>query len=393
MLRWPGMSISLRLLLGVLTVGACGFGFACSMSSETSAFGGRNDPSAGDRNPAPGASSGSSGFGGEASSDLGPTDNAVILVHAAKVQPFRLCFGNQRVDVPPQPDSQAMPQANVVGVEVGNAVRIKPLAPGAPGHVYLFEEPLIRSLYFNPDPGDGAPDCAKLIATPGTAQYATDLGEINDDLSKGVHLLVVKGCPKDAIIKHSLAECGAGWTPTTGNLSVEKITVSGAYRKDPKQLPTQVINLAPALESAREGRPLSISFGKLAAPGKLGTVVAENPTLFKTSNPVNVDFDPDNLASFEESGFRVQVAAGNGKPAISVDDTLAQIQKASSPRDIPSAYYSVASNYVLLLLGDPNAKLEDGGPDTDPRNQLHFLAVPVVENTDGGAPDAAPDAP
>jgi len=386
------MATSLQLVVGVLTIGACSTAFACSISSETSAFG-RNDPSAGSEKPAPGASSGTSGFGGDAApSDLGPTDNAVILVHAAKLQPFRLCFGDQR-DLLPQPDSQAMPQANVVGVEVGTAVRVKPLAPGSPGKVFLFEEPLIRSLYFTPDPARGAPTCKGLIETNSTAALAIDLGAINEDLSKGVHLLVVKGCPKDAIIKHSVAECGASWTPEKGNLAVEKITVSGAYRNDPKKLPTQVINLSPALENARAGRPLTVSFGKLATPGKLSTTVSENPGLFQTSAPVSVDFDPDNLTTFEDSGFRIQVGAGGGKQAIEVDDTLAQIQKASSPRDIPSSYYSVASNYVLLLLGDPNAKLEDGGPDNDPRNLLHFLAVPVVENIDGGAPDASPDAP
>lgn len=391
MLLWRGMSTSLRMVLGALTVGACSFAFACSMSSETASFDGRNDGTA---NPSPGeGSSGSLGASDAgAPSDLVPTDNAVILVHAARVQPFRLCFGDQR-DLQPQPDTQAMPQANVVGVEVGNAVRIKSLAPGAPGKVYLFEEPLIRSLYFNPDPGSGAPSCKKLIEAPTTAALAIDLGEVKDDLSKGVHLLVVKGCPRDAIIKYSAAECGAGWTPEKGNLAVEKITLTGAYRNDPKKLPTQVVNLSAALETAREGRQLTISFGKLATVGKLGTTVSENPGLFKTSSPVSVDFDPDNLATFDDSGFRVQVAAGNGKPAIEVDDSLAQIQKASAPRDIPSSYYSVASNYVLLMLGDPNAKLEDGGPDTNPRNLLHFLAVPVVENTDGGAPDASPDAP
>ena len=75
-------------------------------------------------------------------------------------------------------------------------------------------------------------------------------------------------------------------------------------------------------------------------------------------------------------------------PSSALDESLADIQKSSSPRDIPPSYYATASNYALLVLGDPNAKLADGGPDTDDRRALHVLAVPVVEpKSDGGADD------
>ena len=66
----------------------------------------------------------------------------------------------------------------------------------------------------------------------------------------------------------------------------------------------------------------------------------------------------------------------------------------SGSRDVPPSYYGAASNYALLLLGDPDAKLQDGGPDKDDRRNLHFLAVPVIapkgdagtdEPADGGA--------
>ena len=61
------------------------------------------------------------------------------------------------------------------------------------------------------------------------------------------------------------------------------------------------------------------------------------------------------------------------------------------------SYYRSASNYALLLLGDPThkPKLAGGGdnPAYNPRRALHILAVPVLDPTkqDAGAPDAATD--
>lgn len=387
---------TLRAGLGILVVATAGSVWACSLSaSSLDAAGGANaDPNRGTSSS--GGSSGESATPAGAA-DLAPTDNGVIMVHAASMQPFRMCFENQ-LGLYPQPDKQAMPQANVVGVEVGHAVRISPLN-GPPGHVYLYEEPLIRGLYFGSSDGKG-PTCSDLHTSNTLSALEIDLGEVKTDLSKGVHLLVVKGCPKDtASVKHSVAECGADWTAATGNLSVAEITLPGANRKDLNKLPTQVVNLSPAVETARGGKTLSVTFGALATPGKL-TPVVDNPALFKDpqpTTPVSLDFASDDLSTYATNGFRVTVPSSSGGSQVDVDYSLAEIQKASSPLEVPSSYYTVASNYVLLLLGDPNAKLPDGGPDSDERRALHFLAVPVIEpkaaNDAGPGTDAAADGP
>jgi hypothetical protein len=80
--------------------------------------------------------------------------------------------------------------------------------------------------------------------------------------------------------------------------------------------------------------------------------------------------------------------ADGGTATKQLDESLARIQKLSSPRDLPPTYYAAASNYALLLLGDPSATVLDGGPSDD-RRGLHFLAVPVIDpkddaGTDGG---------
>ncbi|MEA2747576.1 MAG: hypothetical protein QOI41_1719 [Myxococcales bacterium] len=352
-------------------------------------------PTGTERNP----SADAGGFGATApapsagADGLVPVDNAVILVHAAKAQSFRLCF-EKETDRLPQPDSDVMPEANVVGVEVGAAVRLGPLR-GAPGQVILFEEPLIRPFYPQFGGAGSGPSCKNLLENMNLKQLGQTIGTITTDLSKGVHLVVVRGCTSDSLIsKHSVAECGSDWTAMNGNLGVTEITLSGAQRPSAGILPAQVVNLSQPLEGSRGARNVLVSFGDLSTPGASTAAVASSPQVFGAAEPFQpqpLAYDSADMAVYESHGFRVslEAAAGAGGDAGAttlLDESLARIQKLSSPRDVPSTYYAAASNYALLLLGDPNAKLGDGGPDLDDRRNLHFLAVPVIEpKTDGGA--------
>jgi hypothetical protein len=378
-----------------------GFAFACSDMSATSGFpGDRNNPGAtsdagaGDPTPNEGA----------APSTGAPVDNAVILVHAAKSQSFRLCFKNE-LERRPQPDSQVMPEANVVGVEVGSTVRLGPLA-GAPGEVFLFDEPSIRAVYPQFGGAGAGPTCGNLLsASNPLSKIAVSLGTIEKNLHTGVHLLVVRGCPGNGPLRsYSAAECGNDWTALKGNLGVSEIELSGAERPKSGTLPAQVVNLSQSLEGARAGRDVVIRFGDLT-PGNAKLVdVTSNPLLFGAATPTQpaqLQYPTDDPAIFATSGFRIVLRSTTGGSETQVlDQTLERVQELSAPREVPPDYYAAASNYALLLLGDPDAKLGDGGPDTDDRRTLHFLAVPVIETksdagTDGGDVDggAAPSTP
>jgi len=388
----------MQMTVGLLLAASGMFG-ALSACGEAGLSGFGTDGTSGG-STAPGADAGGAAVASpapSAGSDTGlvPVDNAVILVHAAKSQAFRLCFENE-TDRRPQPDSDVMPEANVVGVEVGAAVRLGPLR-GVPGMVYLFEEPLIRAFYPAFGGAGEGPSCQSLLNSDSLKVLAQPLGTIDTDLSHGVHLVVVRGCPSDSpLVKHSVAECGASWTSAAGNLSVIEITLSGAKRPSPGILPAQVVDLSQALEGARGARPVIVSFGDLLTPGSALTDVATNPTVFGAASPfqpAQLGYDSNDTAIYESVGFRVEVGADNGSAGDAgattfLDESLARIQKLSSPRDVPPTYYAAASNYALLLLGDPNAKLADGGADTDDRRKLHFLAVPVIEpKSDAGADD------
>ena len=68
------------------------------------------------------------------------------------------------------------------------------------------------------------------------------------------------------------------------------------------------------------------------------------------------------------------------------------MQELSFSPTVPTTYYRSASNYALLLVGDPRIAptYDDGGanPGYDRRRAVHLLAVPVKDDDveDAGTP-------
>ncbi len=298
--------------------------------------------------------------------------NAVILVHAAGAPAFRLCFENSP-DLRPLPDRDIMPEANVVGVEVGSAVRVPPLA-ASPGRVFLFFEAALRNL--------STLSCRTLIEQGNPPSI--DLGTLGTNLSSGVHLVVVHGCKSNVLFPYTKEQCGDDYEPDGGeNLGVTAITLP-SFPRAGGGLPAQLVHLSRAIESAKGADTLAVTFGDLSADG--GTELVTNPTLLggpEPSEPVALSFATSEEGIYATSGFRVEVRGASTTNLLS--QSLARVQYLSSPTEIPSRYYQTASNYVLLLLGDPNAPdVGDAGPDE--RRAVHLLAVPVLnpQRTDGG---------
>lgn len=337
-----------------------------------------------------GNGSGDAGFGGSdttaPSAGLGPTDNAVILVHAAGLGAYRVCF-DSALSGYPLPDRQTMPEANVVGVDVGTAVRLAPI-PGLTKRAYVFEESAIRK--FTTPGGVDDYTCTELVnlASDNIPKPVAKL-DMNASLGTGVHLVVLSGCgPNPPAFDRTTAQCGPDFDGTKGNLKIQDVLLTGSVRSSDGALPTQVFHAAQALEFGRGTSEIAVTFGDLGGAGN-DTPVVKNPQLLgppAPQSPVSLAFDPTDTAVYAKRGFTVTLG---GKKLFS--QSLADVARLSSPSDLPTTYYAVASNYVLLLLGDPNAASKgDAGPDQ--LEALHFLVVPVVEpKADAGtAPDGGP---
>jgi hypothetical protein len=380
-------------LCGAALAGFAGV-VACGDDSAGAFYGNPNDND-------PSSKGDGGGFGG-AGEGVGQT-SGVVLAHAAAFPAFRLCFKNLP-ELHPQPDSTVMPEANVVGVEIGSVVRIDPLK--VPGTVYVVSERAIRAT-----PGDNAPTCEKLICTGSSTclepsiQYL-EAGEINEPLGQDrVHVLAITGCGSESFLAPlglTKNDCDATWDSAKGALRARVIPLLPTAAANEKSLPVQLVHMSTPLEARRKTDVLDVSFGPIVDAGAdaiAEQTVATAPTIFSPSAATTLQVDQANERFYGQYGFRVSLRSGGGDagsdgglpagPASLVfDQTLADVQELSAPDSVPTSYYRVASNYALLLLGDPrySRTFDDGGanPKYDPRRGLHFLAIPVKEPTDGG---------
>jgi hypothetical protein len=396
MLSLPCMTYAKTGLLGVAGAVLLAAGAACSSMGSLD----------GAATHAPGENPGTSSGGAPSSEgrgDLGdapgaPTASGVVIVHAAAFPAFRLCFENMP-ELRPQPDSKIMPEANVVGVEVGSVVRIDPMK--APGTIYVMNERDVRLNDFT---------CGELLEDPSKKLILDSnyhvANVIDEPLGQGqVHVLAITGCGAKAslnYLKTTEADCDKGaskkWDATSGNLEARVIPLAPSrVGASMSTLPVQLIHLAPKLDAMVGTGALEVTFGDLREQGALPQQVATELPLLGTGSPVMLDVDQSDLSVYGTHGFRIAVR-DQGVTKFEIDQSLAAIQDLSSPRDTPDSYYRTPSNYALLLLGDPTAPAAlDGGAPVASRRQVQLLAIPVLDPSqvpqegdagdgDGGAP-------
>lgn len=320
-------------IFGLLVSVAIAAASACG--SEESGFG----PAGPDAASPDGASAGDAAA-------LPVSANAWVLVHAAAFPPFRLCFADRARDQP-LPSAQLMPDSNVVGVDVGSAVRLDPLR-GPLGKVYVLPEPSIRAAY--PTGGGAGPTCEQLLSSSLGAE-AVEVADLTQELSSGVHLLVLGGCRPAALDPAgSVARCGPSWTPEAGNLRLDVVPLT-PFPRVASALPVQAVQLSPALASRAAGRAIALGFGELDAGAPDPLVEGDLPLgVPAPEQPVLVPFDAADGGAYASHGVFVMLGAGTGdagSPDASADGgarevllarSLAEIQRLSAPADTPLAW-------------------------------------------------------
>lgn len=376
----------------VLWAASAGFALVSAVacgSMDLSSFddSGKSDYGDAGTSPAPGDSA--------AAPNGRPQATGIVLVHAATFPSFRLCFQNFP-DRLPQPDSRVMPEANVVGVEIGTVVRLDPME--APGTVYVIWEPRVRT-----DPAmDNPPPCSDLIKEIGKKSTNRTLlagdyhiaTSVDEPLGKDhVSVLAITGCGNATTIApldSDGSKCGEDWVAATGNLKALSFDLGVLTRKSTKELPVQLFQMSPELAALD---PLTVTFGPLAADGGVdGGKQATVPVgdLYEGAEDTSLAFDQESGSQiYNDVGFRI-----DGKGGFSAAQSLAEVQELSAPRELPTDYYKAASSYALLLLGDPAHKPtldnDTPNPNYNPRRAVHILAVPVIDqdSLDAGTPEA-----
>lgn len=360
---------------------------ACASESAESSY-----------SPGPGPSA-DAGVGGEGGTfpDSGSADaggaidaNAIVLVHAASFPAFRICFMGASDD-PPLPSAEVMPESNVVGVDVGTALLLPPRSERL-GQAFVYLESYLRPFYTASGTG---PTCASLLNGNGTKSAAIPVGSVTENLARGVHALVLGGC-RDATKDPTAGAdaCGDDWDPATGNLRLRTLTLQ-AYARLGARLPVQLVQLSPSLDRSAAGRALGVAFGSLdGGAAAMPSPFVEGAVPFGEAvprPPAQLDYASTDVSSYATTGVFVTLGGpvdDAGLPLDAGDDasardvllvqSLADIQRRSSPRSLPSDWFAADASYVVLSVGDLDPRLPGGARDDDPRRALHLLAVPLA---------------
>jgi hypothetical protein len=388
-----------RALIGAALTTLTGVAVACSAGSFNSgavpfADGGSPALSDGGSYPASDGGGGSDSGVPGTSEDASPGDSGAVFapipllaVHAsANLYDFRLCFGvlaggvSSILPVPAYPDdpSHPVPETNYPGVPVGGAAMLPALAlAGTQVTPYVVRAQLLDKLgYLSTNVAE--PTCDQLICTGGsnclTAQLDYfPLAPVTVSPSGGAPLvLAIEGCGPSGVGAASIAQCGPGYTTSSGNLSA------------------QVAQVAPPSALADGGgswtiqpADLSPSFAAFASDdGGSPTLTYVDPTT-DASVALSVAAGSINVASSAVPLSDAGVTSAYFTVGSSLTQSLVSIQYFQAPSSDPYTYFTAPVTYFTAILGDATdaaapASLLDGAanPAFDGHG-LHVIAYPT----------------
>ncbi len=417
------MMVGKKVIVAVVGLGAAALAVACS-SMDAASLGGFTDTTPkGDAQPD--QTSNPSGSGGAVNDS---SVSGIIAIHASRNLPaFRLCFPDQ-ANILPLPDDKLMPNANVVGVDIGAAVHIGSFATTGKGSgasvgidggpydagstapvdggdgggdggdgggdagvkmtdasapsgdvVHVIEEKLARQFYPQGTDASAWPNCGPLVQVLRqngyeghglyTVQSVDTVGATTlTNGAGGVNLIVIEGCSPDPTL--DTTACGDTFTPALGNLRYRIVPSLNTYKPSsvmPGKFPVQTMLLSPRVKaSVGAMQTVTFTFGRLA--DNTGAALPLSSTSPVPVMPKELDFMAADAGDYDSFGFALHYAGDAG-----LSQSLATIQSQSSPRDLPQSFYLLPSNFVILIVGDPTAPPSAAGPGAS----LHFLAVPV----------------
>lgn len=344
----------------VLVLGAAFAGsVACGSNEATSAYGDAADAGTGN------GSSGDFGKEGGARDASPPTVDGdpvdgVVLVHASyNLPPARVCF-DDRPELRPLPDDKLMPRSNLVGLDVGTAVRLPSLrgtTPPTSRTMTIYAESVLRAAgptitCYDLDPKKNLAlvENKNFWRIPITASPFTD---------KGITVIALEGCVGDGSAQLGPTRCGVTFesaaksnlrattyhftAPQTGGVHARALIVSDALRSS-ASTPT-------------------LAYGELGNKATRTPFTWQKTSSFSTELALDV---PDRADAFEAYGF-----VGTSKNG-DLEQSLAATQELSDPSELPRVLFGGPSNLAVLLLGDPSIDSK-----TDPARGFHAVTVPI----------------
>jgi hypothetical protein len=174
----------------------------------------------------------------------------------------------------------------------------------------------------------------------------------------------------------SVSRCGSDWSPATGNLRMDFVSVPGASLPAPDGgvLAVQAAQLSPALALLAGDAGAVVSFGAQGAADASVVTTLSAPNQILPSAPLQVATRIP-LASFGQLGFAVDVG-GDGGAHLWM--SLAQSLDLVDPTQDPTQYFAQPTSYLVTVVGDPaGAPPNATGDASYDGTGLHLLVLPL----------------
>jgi hypothetical protein len=282
----------------------------------------------------------------------------------------------------PYPSTTPMPASNYPGVPAGGAVALADASSMLGGDVtiYALDASAVAG-YASSHDCTLTNDCSCYnLLRPGGVSAKHQMPPLIPSGTIAPNATVVlwaRGCLAVADDPGaSVQRCGADWTPATGNLRMDFVSIPGASLPAPEAgvLAVQAAQLSPALALLAGDAGAVVSFGAQGAADANVVTTVSAPDQILPSAPLQVATRIP-LASFGQLGFAVDVG-GDGGAHLWM--SLAQSLDLVDPTQDPTRYFAQPTSYLVTVIGDPAGPPPDTTGDASyDGTGLHLLVLPL----------------
>ena len=331
-----------------------------------------------------------------------PPEPTLYVVHASPdLYDFRVCLSADGavLDEMPMPYDPAfpVPYTNHTGVPVGGAAELTSILPMLTDkteftvHVIDASNDKVSGVYEGSSTEVSCKDLICGMTSCLGANEVTTFGPfpVGAFDAEPVQLLVVEGCLTNTGLNIPLDQdnCGPSFDPATpaSTLDVRAVGVFPEFNTSDLGVTVYAGRVAPTLDATYAGKALRLSFGTLANVDELDPLVQDLRGV-----PAPSDLSPVPMPIAEEdyrtTGLVLDAVDPGGDVEQVLSASLADVLALQEPDALATNFYSSASGYLFVVLGEAAPAAEpwlfapnDANPAYDGRG-LHIIALRMRES-------------
>jgi hypothetical protein len=307
-----------------------------------------------------------------------PPTSAVFVHASPDLGDMRLCWRAGTAayaNAPAFPDGAPAAASNYPAIPVGGSASLADATSLLGGDLTIVAISAAW-LHLYEDTDASTADCSTLMGMGGSSLMSLHESVTTFTVPAGTvvagetNVIALAGCPLGDT-SGTVARCGAGFAPATGNLHVDVVPLSPVPATGTTQLAVQAAQLSPALAVLAGDAGTVVSYGTQTTTSPIATLAGEG-----SSGPSMPTVLTQSAGTYYGTyGFGVNVQGVDGGPGGQLWMSLEQSLELIDPMQDPSIYYTASTSYVVAVIGNPSSAF---APDASfDGTGLHILVLPL----------------